>query len=151
MRRFLNFAILLLMNPRNSLIADFQSLPTAEDRLNWLLERAPEKRHLDTDERRSCDLVRGCLSRLWLRSFILNGRFHFRCKAESAVLEGVVSFLCDIWSDSSVEELQAADPAFLGISSLLSPNRRHAVMRSLDFMKGFAAAHSESEDVLRCA
>lgn len=130
--------------PFQSLLDDYQSFDSAEDRLAWLMERAaihaPVSGDYCTPERR----VPGCLSGLWLASQYREGVLYYQAKSESALVQGVVSFLCDIYSGRVAEEVLALGRSLsdeLNLQGLLTLTRRRAVESTLGFFIQEALLH----------
>ena len=134
----------LTLSRHQALVEEYHALDGAEDRLSWLMERAPEHRpvpaDLTTDDRR----VPGCLSGLWLHGGVEDGRCWFSAKSESDMVQGIVSFLCDLYSDRAPQEvIQIGDNLahLLGIERLLSTTRRRAVSSTVSYILAVARAH----------
>lgn len=122
---------------RLALVEEYTSLGTIEDRLTYLMERvhlhAPLAPTLLTDERK----VPGCLSGLWLHATQNHDRFYFAAKSDSAIVQGVSSLLCDLYSGRSGDEIRSIDAAFgslLGLDRLLSLTRRRAISTTISFI-----------------
>ncbi len=111
-------------------VEDFVALASDEDRLEWLLERRPFH-HPVPDEHRSADRrIPGCPSGLWLSYAAANGRLYFSSYSESAMVQAISSFLCDLYSDRSAEELLSVHPVLannLRLERLLSITRKRAI------------------------
>jgi cysteine desulfuration protein SufE len=119
-----------------ALRADYALLECAEDKLSWLMERCPLHGEVDpllcTPERR----VAGCLSGLWLDSEIVSDRLLFRAKSESSLVQGVVSFLCDLYSGRSAEEILRMGRSMsdeLQLERLLTLTRRRAIESTVSY------------------
>jgi cysteine desulfuration protein SufE len=123
---------------------DYESLESAEDRLAWLMERAaihaPVAAEYCTPERR----VPGCLSGLWLTSEYRDGYLYYQAKSESALVQGVVSFLCDLYSGRTSDEVVALGRSLaddLQLQGLLTLTRRRAVESTVGFFLQEALVH----------
>jgi cysteine desulfuration protein SufE len=134
-----------LTNPiHRELVDELLSLSTAEERLEWLMERPRLHRALETSERTDACKVPGCLSGLWLKGEVKNGRCYFAAHSDSDLVNGVVSFICDLYSDrspSEVLEIGAPLTRALGLDGLLSTTRQRAVSSSLAFFHHTASQY----------
>jgi cysteine desulfuration protein SufE len=127
-----------------ALISDYTFLDCAEDRLAWLMERQAQHATLPgsycTPERR----VPGCLSGLWLYvEQSGDGSVLFSARSESAMVQGVVSFLCDLYSGRSAHQILTLGDTLaqeLKLEGVLSLTRRRAVASTVAF---FAASADE--------
>ena len=92
---------------------------------------------LKDQERTEGNLVRGCVSRVWLAAAMEEGRCRFRVDADSPLVRGLVRMLCGIYDGATPEEVIAEEPLVmeeLGILRNLSPTRQNglaAMRRSL--------------------
>ncbi len=92
---------------------------------------------LREEDRTDGNLVRGCVSRVWLAAAIEEGRCRFRVDADSPLVRGLVRLLCGIYDGATPEEVAAVEPMVLdelGILRNLSPTRQNglaAVRRAL--------------------
>ncbi len=131
------------MGTHNDLIAEYDELSTAEDRLEWLVARTPLLAPLGDDELDDRLLVPECISRLWFLPTAENGRCHFRTRSDSAVVHSVAAFIGDLYSNRSAEDILndgVAPLRGLKLEQLLSFNRRRTVERLWTMIHDFAAA-----------
>jgi cysteine desulfuration protein SufE len=136
-----------LTESQTSTVEDYLALDTAEDRLNWLFERTPLipplPDALRTDERR----IKGCQSGLWIQGEVQSGVYTFRSYSDSKMVQGVASFLCDLYSGRTAEQIQAMNYSFvsvLGLEALLSITRKRAVASVYTYIHGVAAGAARS-------
>ena len=120
-----------------ALIEEYQALESNEDRLQWLMEReyehAPVPSELITHERR----VPGCLSGLWLHGEARDGLCAFSSKSDSAMVQGITSFICDLYSQRSPAEiLEIGDSLvqLLALERLLTATRKRAVGSTVTYI-----------------
>jgi cysteine desulfuration protein SufE len=126
------------------LIAEILSLDTAEDRLSYLMERQALHTPLAAELRVDSSKVPGCLSGLWLGGRCVDGLCVFGAHSESSLVQGVVSFLCDLYSDRSPEEILELGDLIcraINLDGLLSVTRKRAVSSTLAFILRTAAQH----------
>lgn len=127
----------LTSSDHRSLVEEYRDLDNSEDRLAWLMERpsihAPLAPELMTPERK----VPGCLSGLWLNGYVREGVCHFAAKSESDMVQGIASFICDLYGSRSPEEvLEIGDTivSILALERLLSTTRKRAVSSTVSFI-----------------
>ena len=76
------------------------------------------------------NLVRGCVSRVWLTTAWEAGHCRIRMDAESALVRGLAGLICWIYDGATREEIIAEEPVALeelGIVRNLSPTRRNGL------------------------
>jgi cysteine desulfuration protein SufE len=125
-----------------ALLDEYHALESAEDKLTWLMERAPAHRSIPvsdcTPERR----IPGCLSGLWLQADIRQGLCFFSCASESEVVQGIGSLICDLYSNRPSDEILRVGAVFasaLKLDGLLTLTRRRAVSSVISFILQRAA------------
>jgi cysteine desulfuration protein SufE len=97
---------------------------------------------LKEEERTEGNLVRGCVSRVWLAARIEEGRCRFRVDADSPLVRGLVRMLCGIYDGATPEEVAAEEPVVLeelGILRNLSPTRQNGLAAVRRALVDFAA------------
>lgn len=136
-----------LEEKKNELIDDLSLLPSAQDRLMYVVDRAKKTPPLPEDLRTPATRVEGCLSNLWFIAEFRDGRCFFKVDADSHIVRGIAIVLAEFYSGHSPEEILQNDPAFLstvGITQHLSPNRRNGLSRLWDKIRTFAVEQSGS-------
>lgn len=115
-----------------------------QERLAAVVERARRSPPLSAVERTPAARVPGCVSPVWVIPAFADGRCRFRADAESPVVRGLVSLLCEFYSGATPADIVAFDPSLLdelGLTKSLSPTRRHGLAAVRDFIRTFARAH----------
>lgn len=110
---------------QDSLIDDLNGIHDAHERLGALSSFIPQVT-LPQDEKTDDLLVRGCVSRVWVKGWIENQRTYFRCAADSPMVLGLVAVLCSIYNDCDPAEVATVEPKLwdaCGFTKILSPTR----------------------------
>jgi cysteine desulfuration protein SufE len=134
-----------LAEKKNELIEDLGLLPSAQDRLMYVVDRAKKTPALPPELRTSDTRVEGCLSNLWFIPSFRDGQCYFQVDADSHIVRGIAIVLAEFYSGHPPAEILQNDPAFLstvGITQHLSPNRRSGLSRLWDKIRTFAAEHA---------
>ena len=116
----------------NAHILDYQSLANTQERLEWLIERTPIQPLLQEHERNQSNQIKECISGLWLsvEKDPAAQTFRVRCFSGSPAINALCSFMCDLLSDSTAEELIKKQETLLEslkLDALLTSNRKHVV------------------------
>lgn len=126
------------------LVEEYRAPDNNEDRLAWLMERpplqAPIPHDLLTDDRK----VPGCLSGLWLHGSCSGGVCTFAANSESDMVQGIGSFICDLYSNRSPAEILSIGDSLvevLGLERLLSTTRKRAVSSTVSYILHTARSH----------
>ena len=126
-------------------VEDLAVIDGPQERLALLVDRAKHAPPLPASERTDAHRVPGCMSVVWLVPELRDGRCYFRCDAESPMVRGLVSFVCEFFSGFSPHaiagtEVDPLDP--LGIARNLSPTRRNGLTAVRKAIRAFAAKHT---------
>ena len=110
---------------QQELISDLQIIEDVQERLSAVVSRAARK-GLSEEEKTEERLVKGCVSRVWLKAEVQDGRCVFQSDADSPMVKGLVALLCEVYDGGLPEEVLATDCLLweaLGFHKLLSPTR----------------------------
>ena len=134
-----------LADHQRTLIAKLSIIEDAHERLAAITSRAKKWPVPAEDERTDERLVRGCSSRVWFVGEVRDGRCHFRIDADSPLVKGIATLLCEVYEGGTPEEVLAVEPeiiAGLGIDRMLSPTRLNGLAAVRNTIREFAAAHA---------
>ena len=110
----------------------------------FLGKKLPE---LDEQSKTDENLVKGCVSRVWLISREEDGKVFYQADSDAALTKGIIALLIDIYSGHSPSEILSADPSFLkdiGIMDNLSMNRRNGLANMIQKIFQFANKSSHT-------
>jgi cysteine desulfuration protein SufE len=119
------------------------ALPTAQDRLAYIVGRGRAAAALDEAFKTESFRVEGCMAKVWFVPEFEHGRCHFKADSDSAIVKGIAVLLCDFYSGQTPEEIARTEPAFLekfGITQHLTPNRRNGLAKIRNGIEAFARA-----------
>ena len=142
--------IYLRLDTHRELVEELRSLDTAEDQLSYLMERQPIHAPLAVDMRVESQKVPGCLSGLWLHGQCVDSVCTFSAHSESSLVQGVVSFLCDIYGGRPPEEIIAIGDSIaqaVNLDGLLSVTRKRATSSTLAFILHTASQHISQQQI----
>jgi cysteine desulfuration protein SufE len=114
------------------------------ERLAVAAEWKTGMRPLGAEERIDANLVRGCLSPVWLCCGMEEGRCRFRTGSASPLVGGLVALLCGIYDGATPAEVVSEEPGVieeLGILRNLSPTRRNGLAAVRRALAQFAAGN----------
>ncbi|MBL9189476.1 MAG: SufE family protein [Opitutaceae bacterium] len=132
---------MILTEKLHRLADDFSVLPDAQEKLSAVVDQARRHAQLPAADRTDAHRVAGCVSVVWLVGELRDGRCHFRGDAESPLVRGLVTFVCEFFSDAPAAEIAAtdADPLeTLGVARDLSPTRRNGLAAVRETIRAFA-------------
>lgn len=97
------------------------------------------REELKTDDR----LIKGCQSRVWLHSELINGKVHYTADSDAIITKGMVALMIRVLSDHDPDEIVNADLKFveqIGLQKHLSPTRANGLVSMIKQMKMDALA-----------
>lgn len=115
-----------LAEKQRQLIEDYAIIPDPQERLAAVVDNARRRPPLPETERTEANRVRGCVSLAWVVGEVRDGRCFFRSDADSPLVRGLLTLLCDFYSDAIPADVAATEPALLeelGLAKNLSPTR----------------------------
>ncbi len=114
-----------LAEKQQTIIDDLNIIDDLHERLNAVVSRASRMK-FDSSYQIEANLVPGCVSRVWLHGELIEGRMQFTCGADSPMVKGLASLLCELYSDSEPAEVVAIEPQVwegCGFTKMLSSTR----------------------------
>ncbi len=115
-----------LAEKQQQLIDDYAIIDDVQERLAAVVDRAKSRPPLTAEERTDERRVRGCVSQAWVVAELREGRCYFRSDADSPLVRGLLTLLCDFYSEAAPADVAATEPALLeqlGLTRTLSPTR----------------------------
>ncbi|MCB9991652.1 MAG: SufE family protein [Rhodospirillales bacterium] len=114
-----------------------------EDRYRYLIDLGQRVLPMDDSLKTDELLVRGCTSRVWMRSEIVERDsrkyLHFEADSDAQIVRGLIYILIVAYQDKSLEDVAAIDieKAFenLGLGGHLSPNRRNGFFSMVEHIR----------------
>ena len=132
-----------LAEKQRQLIEDYAIIPDPQERLAAIVDQARRRPPLADTERTEANRVKGCVSLAWVVGELRDGRCHFRSDADSPLVRGLLTLLCDFYSDATPADVAATEPALLeelGLARNLSPTRLNGLRSVRAKIREFAAA-----------
>jgi len=126
---------------QEALAADLARFKTPQDRLSHIIRVGRSAAGLGEQFKIPETKLDGCLSNLWLRSEFRDGACFFSADSDSAIVKGLATVICDLFSGLAPSEIVQADLAPLrqaGLWQQLTPNRRTGLSRLVDRIHEFA-------------
>lgn len=131
---------------QRQLTEDLLVIENRQERLAAVVDRARRLPPLPSAERSESNLVKGCVSQVWLVITTEDGRMHFRHDADSPLVRGLVALLCDLYEGGTPNEVAAVEPEILSATGLLrdlTPTRQNGLGAVRARIKAEAAALQE--------
>ena len=114
-----------LAEKQQALIDDLNIIHDPHERLNAVVSRGAGLK-LAPEHKTDANLVPGCVSRVWLHGELAEGRARFAFDAESPMVKGLATLLCELYDDTDPAEAAAIEPRLweaCAFTKMLSPTR----------------------------
>jgi cysteine desulfuration protein SufE len=126
----------------DEIIESFALYDDWEDRYSLLIDLGKKLPDFPENMKNDENLVRGCVSRVWMVPMIKDGVFSFQGDSDAFIVKGLVGLLHIIYSGQPVDNLKSIDIegifGKLGLLQNLSPNRRNGVFSMIEKIKGYS-------------
>ena len=131
-----------LEEKKQAVVEDFSLYDDWLDKYEYLIELgknlAPYEEACKTDEY----LIKGCQSRVWLKSELRDGRLYFSADSDAIITRGIIALLVDVYSGRTAQEIAADDFGFIeeiGLKENLSPTRSNGLASMIATIRSVAA------------
>lgn len=111
---------------QNEIKAVFAACLSEDDKYKKIIEMGKKLPRLEERYKIPENIVKGCQSVMYLRSFLKEGRVYFEADSEALISAGLASLLIHVYNGETPETILTCPPAFLdelGISASLTPSR----------------------------
>lgn len=127
----------------DEIIESFELLDDWEDRYSILIDLGKKLPDFPEHQRIDENMVKGCVSKVWMVPKIENGIFTFDGDSDAHIVRGLVGLLHIIYSGQPVADLKKIDIhgifEKLALNENLSPNRRNGVFSMIEKIRGYGA------------
>lgn len=130
---------------QDEIIAAFQVL--ADDReatLNYIMELGDKMPLLADQYRVEDNLIRGCMSSVWLVHQARNGRIFWKADSNTAITKGLISLLVRVLSGQTIQDILQADLYFvdsIGMYQLIGSQRSSGLASMLKQIRAIAQTY----------
>ena len=115
-----------LEDKKKEIVEQFAMFDDWMDKYEYLIDLGKHLSAYPEEEKTEENLIKGCQSRVWLKSYIGEGKIFFIADSDALITKGIISLLVDVYSGRKPEEIAAEDFSFIneiGLKENLSPTR----------------------------
>ena len=124
----------------DEILESFSLIDDWEDRYSLLIDLGKKLPDFPEHQKTEQNLVKGCVSRVWMIPKIDSGVFTFDGDSDAHIVRGLVGLLHIIYNGQPVADLKTIDIkdifAKLGLEQNLSPNRRNGLYAMIEKIRG---------------
>jgi len=133
----------------------FENCSSREDRYNKIIELGKNGAQLNDHEKTESNLVLGCQSKMYLKSWLDGGRIYFQAGSDALISAGLAQLLIIAYEGEHPEVILKEAPEFLeelDIPGSLTPSRANVLYQihlkmKQDAIRLLAGLHSSSQQV----
>ncbi len=141
-----NRGILFAMTPadrQSRLAQELLRLEDPHERLSYVQDRIRRKPPFSEELRTENNRIKGCLTKVWLHSNLLDGRCVFEVDSESAMVRALASLVAELFSGATPQEALNFRSTILEHSRLeakITPTRRQGLAHLETAILAFASS-----------
>lgn len=131
-----------LADVEREIVEEFAFFDDWADRYAYLMDLGKKLPPLDPADCTEENRVRGCQSRVWLRSDLIDDLVRYRADSDAMITKGLIALLIRVLSGRPPAEIVRAPLTFIdeiGMRKHLSPNRSNGLNAMVRRMKADAA------------
>ena len=114
------------------------------DKYKFLLDQGKNSNSFPEEYRKDSFKVSGCQAQVWLVPYVKSNLMYFYYDSDAFISKGMITILCDIFSNQEPEIISKANFQLLEtlkLDTLLTPGRRNGVYSMLQKIKEHAVSH----------
>lgn len=114
------------------------------DRNEYIIDLGKRLPPMNNDEKVDDNVIKGCLSTVWLTANYKDGKILFKADSNSVFVKGLISLLVRVLSGQSPDEIINAKLDFIndiGLKSKMSMNRGNGLPNMVKQMKNYALVY----------
>lgn len=120
-----------LQDTENQIIEEFSMFDEWLDKYEYIIELGKSLDPYDEAKKTDDRLVEGCQSRVWLDSWLEDGKVFFSADSDAIITKGIISLLIRIYSGRTPGEILSSDFSVvekIGLRENLSPTRANGLV-----------------------
>lgn len=124
----------------------FSGLEDWEERYRLVIDFGRRLPDFPEEDKQEKFLVKGCQSKVWLRSRFEEGRVYLSADSDAAIVKGIIAILVEILSGATPDEILEVNTDFLdgiGLKGHLSMNRTNGLYSMLKQIKLDSMVYSQ--------
>ncbi len=125
------------------IVEEFSLFDNWMDKYEHIIEIGKELKSIDEKYRNPEHEVKGCQSKVWLHSYLKDGKVIYEADSDAIITKGLIGLLVRVLSDEKPEDIIKNELEFIekiGLKQHLSPNRSNGLVAMIKQMKYYAVA-----------
>ena len=127
---------------QDNIISDFSIFEDdVESKLMYLMDIGDKIPPMSEENKINDNLIKGCMSRVWVRPEIHDGKVTFEADSNTKITKGLISLLVQIWNGKTPHEIVNTDLYFIdkiGMSRMIGFQRGNGLEMMINHIHRFA-------------
>lgn len=135
-----------IQEAENAIVEEFSIFSDWMDKYEYLIELGKSTPLINEADKIEDRLIKGCQSRVWLKSEFTDGKIFFTADSDAIITKGIISLLIKVYSGRTPQEILSSDFSFLekiGLRENLSPTRANGLVSMIKQITAYALAYSQ--------
>lgn len=129
---------------QEELIDEFSLFEDWMQRYEYMIDLGKSLPLIDENLKNDDKLIKGCQSKVWLNSEMINGKIIFTADSDAIITKGIIAVLVRVFSNQKPQDILDANTDFIdeiGLKEHLSPTRANGLVSMIKQMKMYALAY----------
>ena len=129
---------------QKELIEEFDMFDDWMQKYEYMIELGKSLPLIEETYKTEENLIKGCQSKVWLHSELVNGKILFTADSDAIITKGIIAILIRVYSNQKPSDIVKANTDFIneiGLTDHLSPTRANGLVSMIKQMKMYAIAH----------
>lgn len=129
---------------QQELIEEFNMFDDWMQKYEYMIELGKSLPIIEAVYKTDDNLIKGCQSKVWLHSEIVNEKIIFTADSDAIITKGIVAILIRVFSNQKPEDIINANTNFIdkiGLTDHLSPTRANGLVSMVKQIKMYAIAY----------
>ena len=122
----------------NEIVEEFEMFDDWMQKYEHIIDLGKSLPMIEEKYKTEDKIIKGCQSRVWLHSELINGKVVFTADSDAIITKGMVALMIRVLSDHTPDEIINAKLEFvdrIGLTKHLSPTRSNGLVSMIKQMK----------------
>ncbi len=134
---------------QQEIIDEFSIYDDWMDKYAFIIEQGNALAPLDEAYKTPDNIIKGCQSRVWLRTEQRDRKLYFFAESDALIVKGLLALVLKVFSGRTPDEIINTDLRFMreiGLTEHLSPTRSNGLLAVINQIRYYAVAYKAKEE-----
>ncbi|MCF6297543.1 MAG: SufE family protein [Flavobacteriaceae bacterium] len=134
---------MIIKEIQEEIIDEFSMFDDWMERYEYIIEIGKSIPLIETQNKTSENLIKGCQSKVWLYASCENNKILFSADSDAILTKGIIALLLRVYSNQSPKDILDSNSLFIdkiGLKEHLSPTRANGLVSMIKQLKLYALA-----------